>query len=565
MKNWKRLITILFLSLLIGTACSNETSVLPKDQKKDERIHNKQDSVSKYTSLADKKNKDIERKRIKLTSYADVVGASLAEPLYELLDVDKELTISGNIRDFKLLKGNYVWIKMNHIDENESFEYYTPIKNGDYSQLIHFFNGEGKYSVQILLPSTEKENYYSEFAAFEVINTNSEMIRDITYTPYGLDAGLHINEPVSGLVEESENVNVSGKVTESSVMLQVEKETDTWQHIIPVSNGSFSFELPLFFGEGIHDVHVLLPDKNLENRYQYGSTFKVKNTSSKQMKPIEYHRGYEEKGIVLDTPKYGGYEIDLLMPIKGSVDPSAINADKLTHLYIKSKKGQNEALDVIPIQNYHFDESIYLRFGPGEYEITINVPELNPENKSYFSFSSIAALTVTNIAVGDNRDLLPSRGIQSEAPEIVALAHEITKNAKGDRQIAKAIYDYVAKNISYDVEKYNNSEFEWDDNALKTLSNKKGVCQDYVYLTVALLRASNIEARFVSGDAGTGASKENHAWIEAYVDGKWLIMDPTWGSGYLEGDRFVAKYTDKYFDPDKSNFNKTHIRENVEY
>ncbi|MCR2820105.1 transglutaminase domain-containing protein [Lederbergia panacisoli] len=564
MKNWKLLITIL-LSLLFISACNNETSVLPKDPKKDERMNNKQDSVNKYTSLAEKKNKDIERDPINLTSYADVVGASLLEPIYELFEANKEFTISGSIEKSVLLKGNYAWIKLKHIDENESFEYYTPIKNGDFTQLIHFFNGEGKYSVQILLPSTEQENYYSELAAFEVMNTDSEMIRDVTYTPYGLEAGLHINEPISGLGAESEMVIVSGEVEESSVMLQIEKEADTWQHIIPVTNGSFSFELPLFFGEGIHDVHVLLPDKNLENRYQYGSTFKVNNTSSKKMKPIEYHRGYEEKGIVLDSPKFGGFDIDLLMSIKGSVDPNTRNADKLTHLYIKSKKGQDEALDVIPIHQYHFDESIYLRFGPGEYEITINVPEINPENKSFFSFSSIAALTVTNIAAEDKRDLLPSRGIQSEALEIIALANEITKNAKDDREKAKAIYEYVAKNISYDVDKYKNSEFEWDDNALKTLSNKKGVCQDYVYLAVALLRASNIEARFVAGDAGTGASKENHAWIEAKVDGKWLIMDPTWGSGYLEGDRFVAKYTDKYFDPVESEFNKTHMRENVEY
>lgn len=84
-------------------------------------------------------------------------------------------------------------------------------------------------------------------------------------------------------------------------------------------------------------------------------------------------------------------------------------------------------------------------------------------------------------------------------------------------------------------------------------------------MAAALLRASNIEARFIGGKAGTGFFKENHAWIEAKIDGHWLIMDPTWGSGYIENDQFVPKYTEKYFNPDEAEFNKTHIREKPEY
>src|SRR5690606_21055910 len=175
------------------------------------------DSVNKYTSLADKKNKE-NSKKIQLTTYADVVGAALSEPLYDSLEVNKELTISGRVEKFESLKGSYAWIKLKYLDEEETFEYYTPIKNGKFSQLIHFFNGKGTYSVQILLPSTEKENYYSELTSFDVINTDPNVIRDVTYTPFGLDAGLHIDEPISGLVEESELVNVSGKVSELSVM-----------------------------------------------------------------------------------------------------------------------------------------------------------------------------------------------------------------------------------------------------------------------------------------------------------------------------------------------------------
>ena len=138
-------------------------------------------------------------------------------------------------------------------------------------------------------------------------------------------------------------------------------------------------------------------------------------------------------------------------------------------------------------------------------------------------------------------------------------------NSQSDLEKAKAIYEYTAKTVAYDVDKLNNSTFEWDDSALKTLQLKKGVCQDYAYLAAALLRASNIEARFIAGKAGEGASKENHAWIEAKINDEWIIMDPTWGSGYIQDDTFVAKYTDKYFNPDEAEFNQTHVREKPEY
>jgi transglutaminase-like putative cysteine protease len=63
---------------------------------------------------------------------------------------------------------------------------------------------------------------------------------------------------------------------------------------------------------------------------------------------------------------------------------------------------------------------------------------------------------------------------------------------------------------------------------------KEGVCQDYAHLTLALLRAMGIPARYVSGYLHTrpdGAAKEtvqgeSHAWIEAWTGG-WWAYDPT--------------------------------------
>jgi transglutaminase-like putative cysteine protease len=62
----------------------------------------------------------------------------------------------------------------------------------------------------------------------------------------------------------------------------------------------------------------------------------------------------------------------------------------------------------------------------------------------------------------------------------------------------------------------------------------KGVCQDFVHVTLALLRAAGLPARYVSGylhpavDAEVGATiaGESHAWVEFWA-GEWVAVDPT--------------------------------------
>lgn len=60
-----------------------------------------------------------------------------------------------------------------------------------------------------------------------------------------------------------------------------------------------------------------------------------------------------------------------------------------------------------------------------------------------------------------------------------------------------------------------------------------GVCQDYTHVTLSLLRAARIPARYVSGylhsleeRVGETVEGESHAWVE-YWDGDWHAVDPT--------------------------------------
>jgi transglutaminase-like putative cysteine protease len=62
----------------------------------------------------------------------------------------------------------------------------------------------------------------------------------------------------------------------------------------------------------------------------------------------------------------------------------------------------------------------------------------------------------------------------------------------------------------------------------------KGVCQDFAHVTLALLRAIGLPARYVSGylhptvkaEVGETTAGESHAWVEFWA-GDWITVDPT--------------------------------------
>jgi len=73
----------------------------------------------------------------------------------------------------------------------------------------------------------------------------------------------------------------------------------------------------------------------------------------------------------------------------------------------------------------------------------------------------------------------------------------------------------------------------------------QGVCQDMAHVTVALMRAAGLPARYVSGylhpdtraRPGSTAVGQSHAWVE-YWAGSWVAVDPT--SGAPVGERHVV-------------------------
>jgi transglutaminase-like putative cysteine protease len=63
--------------------------------------------------------------------------------------------------------------------------------------------------------------------------------------------------------------------------------------------------------------------------------------------------------------------------------------------------------------------------------------------------------------------------------------------------------------------------------ALETYVQRAGVCRDFAHLAVTLCRASDIPARVASVYALDLRRQDFHAVVEAFVGGRWRLLDPT--------------------------------------
>jgi len=162
--------------------------------------------------------------------------------------------------------------------------------------------------------------------------------------------------------------------------------------------------------------------------------------------------------------------------------------------------------------------------------------------------------------------MYPGSAVERDNPDIITLANSIVADKKSDYEKAAAIHDWVSNNIWYD------EDFSLGNSAIITMQNNRGICTGYTNLTVALLRAVDIPAIRVAGYAmGNDASLEeffdvasnitNHVWTEAYIDGRWVIIDTTWDSNnvYRHGVYSTQKNCGReYFDILLKDISKSH-------
>jgi transglutaminase-like putative cysteine protease len=130
-------------------------------------------------------------------------------------------------------------------------------------------------------------------------------------------------------------------------------------------------------------------------------------------------------------------------------------------------------------------------------------------------------------------------------PELVKLAIDL-RNGWGPGATVDTISRFVRSRL-----KYKPGVTEVSSSALEALHHEAGVCQDYAHLSIALLRAAGVPARYVSGYLHTGkdarpgdtVSGESHAWVEVWL-GDWWPFDPTNGTAVGERHAVVGRGRD---------------------
>lgn len=119
--------------------------------------------------------------------------------------------------------------------------------------------------------------------------------------------------------------------------------------------------------------------------------------------------------------------------------------------------------------------------------------------------------------------------IQSDAPEIAALAQNVLPGETDPAKLAPALERFVFEFI---VNKNYSRGFV---TALEVATNPSGDCTEHAVLLAALARNRKIPARIVQGliyekDSGKMAW---HVWNELYVNGRWVPFDATIGKGFV--------------------------------
>lgn len=153
------------------------------------------------------------------------------------------------------------------------------------------------------------------------------------------------------------------------------------------------------------------------------------------------------------------------------------------------------------------------------------------------------------------------------------LAEWLTGHCRTEKEKARAIFRWITANISYDADVFFSGRPE-HGSANDALRSRKGVCEGYASLFTEICRNAGLTVEEVSGFAkgygytpGAGPTlKPNHSWNAVRIDGRWQLIDCTWGAGYIGDDRrFHRQFNPHYFLTPPETFIYDHFPEDARW
>jgi transglutaminase-like putative cysteine protease len=136
----------------------------------------------------------------------------------------------------------------------------------------------------------------------------------------------------------------------------------------------------------------------------------------------------------------------------------------------------------------------------------------------------------------------PELHIESNNPQIVSLADELTTPDSTACEQVRAFYDHLGNDLVY--------SFNGEDWGAQAALGKMGAdCTEYSSLLIALSRSRGIPARYVEGllfleENISTLARQEHAWVEVFFPGVgWAPIDPTLGRSPLTREQHFARYS----------------------
>lgn len=165
-------------------------------------------------------------------------------------------------------------------------------------------------------------------------------------------------------------------------------------------------------------------------------------------------------------------------------------------------------------------------------------------------------------SAADVRALSAPKGLERDP---AALASYLTRGVPDDADRARSIFRWIAENIAYDYEQMGTNTPMAPESVLE---RGRSVCEGYSSVFELLGRLAGLEVVTIHGyakgygyAAGRHFDRPNHAWNAVRIDGRWRLIDSTWGAGYVRDGQFVKQFDDFFFLPSPEALAFTHLPE----
>jgi len=154
------------------------------------------------------------------------------------------------------------------------------------------------------------------------------------------------------------------------------------------------------------------------------------------------------------------------------------------------------------------------------------------------------------------------------------ISNLLTKKYDDKTDKARAIFDWIAYNISYDFKTARNGGSE-KNSSTEVLLNRKATGSGYANLFQDMCSSAGIRCLTADGFVKFGTeqindtkTEINHSWAVVQLGlspEAWYYVDPCWGSGYTDAEfkSFTKAFNPDYFFADLTIFNLQHYPDNT--